>query len=594
MRARAATPANAPGAVEEPTFEVIVLEETAAGEAPVFEVVETDLEGVVELLDDPDVDALELNGEAQLTYRPTDPDYPVQWEHSFTGLERAWDVSRGSGDITIAVLDSGVAPSWDLGSRLLPGVSFVGGNPLVDPLGHGSSVAAVAAAGHNQTAGAGVCPTCTILPVQVATPAGAVPWSAAAEGIVWAVDQGADVINMSFSSPGNSRAMSEAVEYALANGVTVVASAGNYGTSAPAYPAAVPGVIGVAGHSPSFGRYSWSSHGPWVDVAAPGCTLGFGGAARGSVCGTSFSAPWTAGVAGLLLAAEPSLSPAVVESTIETGTVGLAWVETGRVDAGAVLAALPRESHASGFTDVRAGSYYAAAVTWMVNEGITSGTSPHTFSPDAALTRGQLATFLWRAAGRPAGLGGGPSFDDVVPDAFYAEAVAWMVQMGITTGTGPGAFSPETVVTRGQLATFPVAGGREPGRGARRVRRRRPRLLLRRGRRLDGRARHHHRHHPTHVLSRGTRDPSPTGGLPVAGGGGAELTAPTRPVPTVSGPASRGRGARPRPPGPRSHRRCSPPGAAWSRPCGRRRSTAAAGPGGPSRWWPEPPAARRV
>jgi uncharacterized protein YkwD len=115
----------------------------------------------------------------------------------------------------------------------------------------------------------------------------------------------------------------------------------------------------------------------------------------------------------------------------------------------------------SGFADVAAGSFYASAVGWMVDAGITTGTSPATFEPDRLVTRGELATFLHRAEGSPAS--GGESFVDVDAGDFFADAVGWMVAEGITTGTSPTTFSPDRYVTRGEVATFLYRVAGSPG-----------------------------------------------------------------------------------------------------------------------------------
>ncbi len=116
----------------------------------------------------------------------------------------------------------------------------------------------------------------------------------------------------------------------------------------------------------------------------------------------------------------------------------------------------PKADGANPFTDVSADAYYYDAVLWAVKEGITSGTSATTFSPDATVTRGQTVTFLYRAAGAPAVSGGG--FADVAADAYYADAVAWAVKEGITSGTGATTFSPDAACTRGQIVTFMYRG----------------------------------------------------------------------------------------------------------------------------------------
>jgi len=105
------------------------------------------------------------------------------------------------------------------------------------------------------------------------------------------------------------------------------------------------------------------------------------------------------------------------------------------------------------FSDVPDGRYYTEAVKWMFAEGITTGTSPTTFSPGAAVSRGQIATFLWRFGGEPEATASVP-FSDVPDGRYYSDAVQWLAETGITTGTSPTTFSPDDTLTRGQIATF--------------------------------------------------------------------------------------------------------------------------------------------
>ena len=105
------------------------------------------------------------------------------------------------------------------------------------------------------------------------------------------------------------------------------------------------------------------------------------------------------------------------------------------------------------FVDVAEGSYYEEAIDWAVEKGITNGVSSNMFAPNDPCTRAQIVTFLWRAAGSPAPKSMS-SFTDVPADAFYAKAVAWAVENGITSGTGAGKFSPYSTCTRAQAVTF--------------------------------------------------------------------------------------------------------------------------------------------
>ncbi len=104
------------------------------------------------------------------------------------------------------------------------------------------------------------------------------------------------------------------------------------------------------------------------------------------------------------------------------------------------------------FRDVHSGDFFAVPVAWMADRQITTGTSPTTFEPNRAVTRGEAATMLWRYAGRPAG--DGHVFTDVDAGDFFNDAVAWMLAAGITIGTTPSTFSPQRAISRAEIATF--------------------------------------------------------------------------------------------------------------------------------------------
>ena len=112
------------------------------------------------------------------------------------------------------------------------------------------------------------------------------------------------------------------------------------------------------------------------------------------------------------------------------------------------------ESAINPFTDISEEAYYYDSVLWALDKGITGGTTATTFSPDASCTRAQMATFLWRAAGSPEPAGGTNPFTDVKADAYYAKAVQWVYEQGITAGTSATTFSPDAPCTRAQMATF--------------------------------------------------------------------------------------------------------------------------------------------
>ena len=123
----------------------------------------------------------------------------------------------------------------------------------------------------------------------------------------------------------------------------------------------------------------------------------------------------------------------------------------GKVTVSATFA--PEKTAADYFADVPANSYYADAVLWAAKNGITGGIGNGLFGPNQPCTRAQIVTFLWRAAGSPEPKSMS-SFSDVSADSYYAKAVAWAVENGITTGTGDGKFSPDATCTRAQSVTF--------------------------------------------------------------------------------------------------------------------------------------------
>ncbi|MGO5097681.1 S-layer homology domain-containing protein, partial [Agathobaculum sp. LCP25S3_E8] len=113
----------------------------------------------------------------------------------------------------------------------------------------------------------------------------------------------------------------------------------------------------------------------------------------------------------------------------------------------------PEPENLSDFSDVPADAYYAKAVAWALENGITGGTGNGMFSPDATCTRSQSVTFLYRAAGSPTA-SDGIAFGDVTAESYYADAVAWAAQNGITSGIGSGLFGPANECSRAQIVTF--------------------------------------------------------------------------------------------------------------------------------------------
>jgi thermitase len=278
---------------------------------------------------EPLVRSAEPNTANQLDFQVDDIYRHLQTYLTDIDAEAGWDITLGSASVVIAVVDTGVLLDHpDLVGKVVPGADVAeDDDDPTDTLGHGTLVAGIAAAIANNSAGiAGVCPNCTILAVKAAKDgANTLSKFDSAEGIVWAADHGANVVNLSFGSPTDDQVQADAVAYALARGVVVVAAAGNRGTDVPQYPAASPGVIAVAGTNDPYRLWASSSFGAWVDIAAPAyrliSTFADGGYVVGT--GTSFAAPIVAAAAGLALTVAPGAPPAQVTDWITTGSLPL-------------------------------------------------------------------------------------------------------------------------------------------------------------------------------------------------------------------------------------------------------------------------------
>lgn len=321
-----------------------------------------------QLVNEPGIVYAEQNAYAYAAFVPNDPLYQYQWHMTRIGMEAAWDITTGAG-VIVAVVDTGVRQSLEdlAGTNFMAGYDFINNdNDPYDDAGHGSHVCGTIAQSTNNSLGcAGIAYNCTIMPVKVLDKRGSGSYDAIANGIIYAADNGADVINLSLGGSSSLTVLEDAINYAWNNGVVVVCAAGNSSSSSPFYPAAYTNSISVSATGGNDALASYSNYGTTIDITAPGGdsgdyngdgyddmilqnTFGKGKSGEGYYfyTGTSMASPHVAGVAALVKAVNSSLTNAQIRNILETtaedlGTSG--WDQYfgyGIVDAlAAVLAA---------------------------------------------------------------------------------------------------------------------------------------------------------------------------------------------------------------------------------------------------------------
>ncbi len=288
----------------------------------------------------------------------TDPamlDATMTYGEHIVQAPQAWsilpDVQR---EVVVAVIDTGInAAHPEFTDRLVAGYDYVNFDETPDDdHGHGTHVAGIVAAGANGVGHAGICPTCKIMPIKVLNSSNQGTWSVVARGIVYAMEHGANVINLSLGAASGSETVRLAIEEAQAAGIVVVAAAGNNASSAPYFPAAYPGVIGVSATDNQDRIWQLSNYGENIDLAAPGYRifssyhdLTAGGYAY--MTGTSMAAPFVAGLAGLVMSYAPTALTATDITTLMTANAddlgGAGWdayYGNGRINVCKTVAAM--------------------------------------------------------------------------------------------------------------------------------------------------------------------------------------------------------------------------------------------------------------
>src|SRR5215471_17665427 len=291
----------------------------------------------------PHIKFAELDQAVEPNLTVNDQYFPNEWHLTTIGAPTAWSAATGSG-VIIAILDSGVDSSHpDLIPNLVPGWNFSDNNSNTsDVSGHGTAVAGIAAAVSNNSIGvAGVSFTSKIMPLRITDATGYAYWSLVAQGITYAADHGARVANVSYEGACCSSTIISAAQYLRSKGGVLTASAGNDGTLMTYTPSDYVTTVSATDSSDAFA--SFSASGNYIDVAAPGVSIWTTtkGGGYAALSGTSGSAPLTAGVYALMIAANPKLAPSTLDSILFKTAVPLGsaiYYGWGRVNASAAVA----------------------------------------------------------------------------------------------------------------------------------------------------------------------------------------------------------------------------------------------------------------
>ncbi|CAM3434973.1 S8 family peptidase [Marinicrinis lubricantis] len=255
-----------------------------------------------------------------------------QWNLPKIDTLKGWNISKGNEEVVVAVIDTGVDLDHpDLQGRLVEGLNIIDETKTADDdLGHGTHVAGVIAASVNNYEGvAGMSWYNKIMPIKVLDETGAGNTYNVAAGIIWAVDHGAKVINMSLGNYAEAQFLHDAIKYAYDRDVVLIAATGNDNTEQPGYPAAYPEVFAVSATDPTGNKAIFSNYGDYVDVVAPGENIAstYPDARYAALSGTSMASPHVAALAAMIRSTNPLLTNEEVmdimrKTSVDIGTKG--------------------------------------------------------------------------------------------------------------------------------------------------------------------------------------------------------------------------------------------------------------------------------
>ncbi|MEK4027856.1 S8 family serine peptidase [Pseudobacillus sp. FSL P4-0506] len=364
-----------------------------------------------ELMKEEAVKQVEPNYQLTNTFKPSDSYYNRQWFHSKINAPKAWDRTRGSSQVTVAVIDGGMDTRHvEFKSRLVNPYNAVTGRTALPFDNHGTHVAGIIGAAMNGSGVTGVAPGVKIMPINVFQGEYADSYTIA-EAMIYAVDKGADILNLSLGSYSYSNVIEYAANYAINKGAMVVAAAGNEDTSLPFYPAALSNVISVSATSSLDKIADFSNFGRYINLSAPGEDI-LSTTVNNSYSymdGTSMAAPVVSGTSALVLSKNPFLSPQQVtrilyKSSVDLGTKSWdSFYGNGRVDAYKALAATPEpmgsislnttEFKVTGSNNLRAGLSVSGSMRGTVYVEGANGKNVRTLISGAAPQKGGFVAY---------------------------------------------------------------------------------------------------------------------------------------------------------------------------------------------------------